>query len=445
MIMKMLKNATCLLLLLLLSGCNTDVNPETDEDIVKRLISDWHDFYVDKQYEDALEIVDEGLTLERGRQKGFYVLKAMTLEKLKKYDEAIQSADQGLEILATTKEAKGPLIRIAFWVKSNSFFAQDKYDEANVNITKALEEDPEILVNWEDKALIQRMRGQYDEALIAVNMALDTDESSSFAWLQKAHALRSLDEYDDAIIAINKSIEIQGELPWSWMQKAWIYAEIGSIVEAEEAIDKAISVCKSSKSKNHFICVKGAGYAEFGEYEKAVEFYDQTQGFFSKHPIAFFLKGIALEKQGRTDDALEIFEDIVGIDIDDKSFVALNGLAYALNAIGSHKEALETFDKSLVLNSYCFETKQEKAWVLSTCVEKKYRDGAAALKLLQKISKWDQKRSYRYFAAAYAELGEYDTAAEYQAKYIERLRKSGKEKVIKLDKLEETLSRYENM
>lgn len=92
-------------------------------------------------------------------------------------------------------------------------------------------------------------------------------------------------------------------------------------------------------------------------------------------------------------------------------------LAYTLRgtlreAHADYAGATGDFDDAIKYNRRLASAYNAKAWLLATCVDAHYRDGAQALKLAKKaISLQDGWQFHETLAAAYAETGSYGDAA----------------------------------
>jgi tetratricopeptide (TPR) repeat protein len=76
---------------------------------------------------------------------------------------------------------------------------------------------------------------------------------------------------------------------------------------------------------------------------------------------------------------------------------------------GSCADASRDFDDALKINRKLAWDYGAKAWLLSTCADEQWRNGAEALRLAQKaLSLQDHWKFHDVLAAAYAELGRYE-------------------------------------
>ena len=112
--------------------------------------------------------------------------------------------------------------------------------------------------------------------------------------------------------------------------------------------------------------------------------------------------------------------------------------------IDNYNQSIKDFQKAIELRPNNMKAYNNLAWVLVTSKDPEYRDGKKALALIQtalQISKFDDFRVLDTLAAVYAEIGQFDKAADAQSKSIEIAEDRGEAEL--LDNLRAALSYYE--
>lgn len=114
---------------------------------------------------------------------------------------------------------------------------------------------------------------------------------------------------------------------------------------------------------------------------------------------------------------------------------------HALYQMGFFEETAQAYEKALSLNPDWSEAKIGRAWFLSACPDKNFRNGTDASEILQKTG--DPGRNiFGFLAAAYAEIGDFPKAVYNQEKEIAFLKRNGKDKAIRRTGLRNRLELY---
>lgn len=114
------------------------------------------------------------------------------------------------------------------------------------------------------------------------------------------------------------------------------------------------------------------------------------------------------------------------IELNPKDDLAYNsrGIAFAEN--GQYDKAIFDYDKAIEINPGCAEAYNGKSWILATCRDAIYRDGAKAVELAKRAVELSPDGCYLdTLAAAYAEVGKFDDAITTQEKAIDLLKREG--------------------
>ena len=88
---------------------------------------------------------------------------------------------------------------------------------------------------------------------------------------------------------------------------------------------------------------KGYEFNQLGEYEKAIECYDELLNVES-NVVALKNKGYALIKLNKNEDAVECYNEV--LDVEPNDLVALKNKGYALKQLGKHEDAMECIQRA---------------------------------------------------------------------------------------------------
>ena len=256
---------------------------------------------------------------------------------------------------------------------------------------------------------------------------------------------------------------------------------VGKLPKTYDLLEKGVMSCQEGKfeegiryfnsvlsmdTNNYFGYInRGIAYKNQQEYEKASEDLIKCMALDPKHPEAYFQMGSLFSNQGNYNDAIIYYSKAINADPSTiKAYGAraiinsmVGNLTDAVNDVnaaitiapefpmlyiirgqildmkGDCQAALSDFEKAMRFDTENFNTHADIAWILATCPDKKYRNGAKAYQLVTKeLESNESHENLKILAAAYAEMGDFKTAALYQEKAIEILKQ-----VIPIHKSEE--------
>jgi tetratricopeptide (TPR) repeat protein len=119
-------------------------------------------------------------------------------------------------------------------------------------------------------------------------------------------------------------------------------------------------------------------------------------------------------------DAVEYYDELVRLNPKDSDAYFNRGSAW--DDEGDFEKALGDFNEAIRLNPQSVDALNRRAWIRATCTDARFRDGAKAVIDATKcceLTDWNDASVLSSLAAAYAELGDFDRAVEWQKKTIE--------------------------
>jgi protein O-mannosyl-transferase len=155
----------------------------------------------------------------------------------------------------------------------------------------------------------------------------------------------------------------------------------------------------------------GSALLEKGRIVEAISHYQTAVKLDPAFSQAHRNFGRALFQQGDVDRAIMHWRKTLSIDPDDAE--AHIGLGDGLMWKGSTGEAIAHYERSLQIESQPPAMLNDLAWLLSTCSDKRFRNGPRAVELAHQADELADGKNptfIRTLAAAYAESGRFDEA-----------------------------------
>jgi tetratricopeptide (TPR) repeat protein len=162
-------------------------------------------------------------------------------------------------------------------------------------------------------------------------------------------------DYEESFHYFDKIIKKDSDNPLAWVGRAYALQMLGKNQEALESVDHALN-SKFKKKLNQtqinlvnslVFHIVGLIYFNLKNYEKALEYADNGLNFHVKSNIDGLvnLRSIALNGLGRTDEAINCFDE--GLKIKPKSGLLLNGKGALLVKLERYDDAIKCYKKSL--------------------------------------------------------------------------------------------------
>ncbi|MFP4474287.1 MAG: SPOR domain-containing protein [Desulfatibacillaceae bacterium] len=207
----------------------------------------------------------------------------------------------------------------------------------------------------------------------------------------------------------------------NWFERGAILFQSGHYEKAIEAFDEAVD-----KDPGHVEVYvhRGAAYFYTGRLEKAIGDYSKVIDLGAGDADVYNNRGAAWYHLGEYDRAIHDTSRAIEMNPEHADAWCNRGTAYFYK--GDCHKALEDCAEALSLKPDHVLAMNQVAWVLSTCPDSRYRDGGKALQLARKALDLHPEPSFLdTLAAAMAENGQFEDAAETEARLIEYLEKEG--------------------
>ena len=161
---------------------------------------------------------------------GAYIEKGRALEKINKYNEAIENYKL---IIALKDESSYPLLRMGICYNKIS-----NYKKAIQNLNDCIQVDPQLNKAWYLLAEIYYKNQKYNSAILSIKKALEINSEKEDYWKLYAKINIGLKLYEEADIGFQKVIEL-GEADESiWLAKVDTLIKLGEYNYAIDILEK---------------------------------------------------------------------------------------------------------------------------------------------------------------------------------------------------------------
>jgi tetratricopeptide (TPR) repeat protein len=203
------------------------------------------------KYNESLQALNKAIELKPDLAEAWEV-KGLLLGLLGRCNESIQAIDKAIELkpdLVGAQKSKELVLKlctitvtnegISLMNKAGALFNQGKYDEAIKTSDEALEINQSFKEAWVCKGFALSKLGKYNESIESFNKAIEINQSYKDAWRGKGDALALQGKYDEAIKYYNDAIKIDPQYADAWHNKGLAIEALGRTSEANTAKAKA--------------------------------------------------------------------------------------------------------------------------------------------------------------------------------------------------------------
>jgi tetratricopeptide (TPR) repeat protein len=329
-----------------------------------------------------------------------------------------------------------------------------KWDLAIEDFTALMRLEPDETKYYLLRGDVWLKMHETDKALADLNEAVRRDENPAFALLKRGYLWSKRKEPDKALADFNEALghDLDDGM------KAELLAYRGSVYMDQQEVDKAFADFNEALKLNPrdsttFVMRASANY-HCGKYKEAIADYSAALWIEPNNSATYANRGYAFWRNGESAAAKVDFEKAIELDpantyaligrgsiratkkefddsiadfneclrLDPKDVESLLGRANTYGMMKEYEKQIADYREAIGLAPDHSMAHNNLAWTLATCPEEKYRDGKAAVDEATKAVELTQNKQGEFIdtlAAAYAEKGDFDKAAEYQQKAID--------------------------
>jgi tetratricopeptide (TPR) repeat protein len=337
----------------------------------------------------------------------------------------------GWEFLADRSKVLRPILWIyllawamtsyaAFWIRSDSPFtytvrgislADDgRHAEAAKEFAHALRLETNSLSARVGLAKALDKLGQRDEAWQQTKLALQQHPQEAEAHTQAAGLLGLDHHYDEAIAHLRQALTEAPDHLTAHEQLAACFALSHLPQEVLDACAQGLRVNPFNPQLHHMLATAAV---ETGDITNAIAHLEIALELKPKWPEARAQLALALASSGRLEQAAEQYEQATRDKPDDPKL--RYAFALTLGMQGRTAEAADQYRFLLNLQPDSVEALNNLAWILAASPTDSLRNGAEAVRLAERACELTQHRApvlLGTLAAAYAEAGRYQEAAD---------------------------------
>ena len=338
-------------------------------------------------------------------------MRAYVYESLGRLDEALHDIDSAL-----TADPSNEYLHVE---KSNILLKKHRYDEAEREARTAIRFAPTDMICRLALAHLNYERNLYDASISNCDDAIRINPAYADAYVHRAQAWRQNRQFALAITDYTTALNINPRYTLAYSARGQCWQKVGEFDKAIADFDACL------REDSEFVGTwfhRGCCWYAKKDFKRSIDDLSKELCIRPDTPIALYWRGLARCELGDSDHAIMDLTDSLRIEPDCVQCLETRG--HILQEKGNYKAATADLKRALELSPNDEYALACYAWLLATCPEDKYRNGALAVTLAQRaaeLSGWKESSPLAALGCAFAETGNFRSAIEWAKKSLEIL------------------------
>jgi tetratricopeptide (TPR) repeat protein len=184
-----------------------------------------------------------------------------------------------------------------YWTaQGNKLLEQYKFNDSIQAYDKALQINESHIAALAGKGEALWKIGRYNESIISFDKALNLDPNYVRAWVGKGVALHGLGDFNGSRNAYDIALEIDPNYAMAWNDKAWLLYKQDQYEEAINYSDRAIGILNEDLAAT--LDTKGVALEKLGKNDEALQYIDRALELTPLDSIVWIHRGDILKALG---------------------------------------------------------------------------------------------------------------------------------------------------
>jgi serine/threonine protein kinase/regulator of sirC expression with transglutaminase-like and TPR domain len=286
-----------------------------------------------QRYDEAIATLDQALQLEQNYPQA-WLKRGEALGAMQKYDEALKAFDEALKLKSD--------LAIAWSNRGAMLVKLQRYDEALTALDKAVELDSTDAKAWYERGMVLQQKQRNEAAVDSFNRAVQNQPDYAIAWYQRGSLLNQLERYEDALTSLAEAVQLQPTDTAAWVERGLALGKLQRYEEAIASLDQALEINPNS---GEAWGKRGEILAQLKRYDEALASLDKAVQIKSDDASAWYYRGRMLERLQRYEEAIAAYERVAQIKPDDSQAWYRRGVV--LEKMHKFNEAIAAYDKAI--------------------------------------------------------------------------------------------------
>jgi len=248
---------------------------------------------------------------EWGNNPDEIILDALEAGYDKDYEESIEILENGITVFSNKLD---DTTKSRLWdLKARALQNLNRLDEALESIIEAIKIDEKATGLWLDKAEILHDLKNDSEALLAINNAINLapKESKVDLGIVKAYYLSHLNKHDDALELYNDYLKKYPEDVDALLGKSEELFALGQVEDALKSIESALEL---EPDDIELLSQKGIVLLDRNKFEESLRCFEKCLEIDSSDELSWYNKACILSLLDKKEDALDALTVAISLD-----------------------------------------------------------------------------------------------------------------------------------
>jgi len=247
---------------------------------------------------------------------------------------------------------------------------------------------------------------EWKAAIAEFSKAIAKSPEQSEGYLGLGSAYEGLNQWDQAIEQYGLVIAKNSKNVAAYLGRARAWSKKKELVKSLEDLESAVAIDVPGGGACFY---RGMLFQIQREWAKAERDYSTVIKHRPNFPTAFTQRAYVRIQKGELAKAISDYDSAIRIDPNDPETFIGRGLTYKHQK--QFAKALADYDRALALDPNSSAALNNKAWMLATCSDTKFRDGNLAVELAKKAVQKDPSSTILdTLAVSYAAVGDFENA-----------------------------------